>query len=335
MSLIYIGAFPPGWGGVTIKNRDLYDALAENGIPIKKIDLHKITRKKSIKETFRLGYAILGRHNRYVIGISTGMRRRFTHLLYVLNRRAMRRSIMIVMGGTASQDIVENRKFMRWASEYKRIYVETASMAKILEDAGMKNIALYPNCRHESRTPFVKSINSGKLNCVFFSYIQMQKGVDIILEAAGELKNVGFVFWGNVDPTYENEFYQQIDRLPNCNYKGIFKGENESVYRELREYDILLFPTRWDTEGVPGILVEAKIAGLPCIVSNKSYNAELIKDGVEGIVMQTNDSESLIRGINSLDHNREMLLRMSHESHNSAEEYYIEKYVSIISDDLL
>ena len=92
MSLIYIGAFPPGWGGVTIKNRDLYDALVAEGVQIKKIDLHKITRQKKIVEVFRLAGAVLGRGNHYVIGISTGMRKRFTKVLYHVNRNAMRRS---------------------------------------------------------------------------------------------------------------------------------------------------------------------------------------------------------------------------------------------------
>lgn len=334
MSLIYIGAFPPGWGGVTIKNRDLFEALVSEGLQIKKVDLHRITRQKKLGEVFKLTRAVLGRGNRYVIGISTGMRKRFTHALYVLNRNAMRKSIMIVMGGTAARDLAGDPEFMRWASEYKRIYVETESMVKVLESNGMKNIALYPNCRHRSTVPYRSIKEAGKLSCVFFSYIQKEKGVDIILEAAAKMPAIDFVLYGNIDPMYTEEFQRRIKELSNCSYKGIFKGSSEEVYKELKEYDILLFPTRWDTEGVPGILVEAKVAGLPCIVSDRSYNSELVADGEEGIVLAENDAESLVQAIRKLDQDREFLYRLKTGSKKSAERYYIENYIKAICDEL-
>lgn len=334
MSLVYIGAFPPGWGGVTIKNRDLYEALVAEGVQIEKIDLHRITRQKKIGEFCKLIKAILRRDNRYVIGISTAMRKRFTHVLYLLNRNAMRKSIMVVMGGTAAHDLAGDPRFMRWASEYKKIYVETESMIKDLEKCGMDNIALYPNCRHKSATQYVRKKTTGTLRCVFFTYIQPQKGVDIILDAAEMMKNVEFVFFGNIDPTYTEIFNHRVERLHNCIYKGIFKGTNEEVYSELRQYDVLLFPTNWETEGVPGILVEAKVAGLPCIVSNKSYNSELVQDGIEGIVLDKNDTDHLIQAIRKLDEDREMLRLLCNGSYKSASRFYIESYINSICEEL-
>ena len=334
MSLIYIGAFPPGWGGVTIKNRDLYQMLLTEGVQIKKVDLHRITRQKRVSEALKLVGAVLGRNNQYVIGISTGMRKKFTGVLYYLNRKAMRKSIMIVMGGTAAQDIASDSRFMCWASEYKKIYVETDSMVRNLENSGMKNIALYPNCRHKSSISYREKRKAEKLRCVFFSYIQPQKGIDIILQAAKKLRNVEFFFYGNTDPTYTEKFKQEIEELTNCNYKGIFKGCNEEVYQELRQYDVLLFPTKWDTEGVPGILVEAKIAGLPCIVSNKSFNSELVQDKEEGIVLAENDAGNLVQAIQLFDNDREFLQKLSTGSYRSAERYYIENYIGKIKDEL-
>lgn len=335
MSLIYIGAFPPGWGGVTIKNRDLYDALVKEGVQIKKVDLHRITRQKKLGEVFKLIGAVLGRGNHYVIGISTAMRKRFTHVLYLLNRKAMRKSIMVVMGGTAARDLAGNPKFMHWASAYKRIYVETESMAGSLEKCGMKNIALYPNCRHRSAEDYHSHIKTGKLRCVFFSYIQPEKGVDIILDVAEKMPDVEFIFYGNIVPVYSDTFTERIARLPNCTYKGIFKGDNEEVYRELRQYDVLLFPTEWDTEGVPGILVEAKIAGLPCIVSDKSYNSELVRNHAEGIVTERNNPENLAKAIEMLNANRELLQKLSDGSFRSAERFYIESYIREIAGELV
>ena len=61
MSIVYMGAFPPGYGGVTIKNQNLYAAL-EKEIPIKKVDFNRVKRK-DIKEAGRLVFHLLNPRN--------------------------------------------------------------------------------------------------------------------------------------------------------------------------------------------------------------------------------------------------------------------------------
>lgn len=334
MSLYYIGAFPPGWGGVTIKNLVLFNAISDEGVRIKKIDLHRITRQRKITELLRLAFAVLGRKNYFVIGISTKMRKAFTNVLYLLNRNAMRRSVLIVMGGTASRDLIRDPVYMAKVSEFKKVYVETVGMLETLRSKGMSNVALYPNCRKRPSSVQVDKVKKTILSCVFFSYIQPQKGVDVILETAMKMPDVKFEFYGVPDPVYAEQFYEIIKTLHNCSYHGGFKGGDEDVYSELKQYDVLLFPTKWETEGVPGILVEAKIAGLPCIVSDKSYNHELVKNGEEGIVLVNNDVESLTEAIRTLDQDRVLLQSLSEGSYKSSERFYIDRYVGGIIEEL-
>lgn len=176
--------------------------------------------------------------------------------------------------------------------------------------------------------------NPRRLKCVFFSLIQKQKGVDLILEASTVSKNVEFVFYGPIDPSYTEEFCTTIKRLPNVQYKGVFKGSSPEVYWELAKYDVLLFPTKWETEGVPGILVEGKIAGLAEIVSKKSYNAELVQDGINGIVLSQNDEEQLTKAIGLLDKDREYLREIRFQSKKSAERFYVDNYIESIKTEL-
>ena len=96
----------------------------------------------------------------------------------------------------------------------------------------------------------------------------------------------------------------------------------------------ILFPTKWDIEGVPGILVEGKIAGLAEIVSNKSYNAELVRNGIEGIVLGDNSAADLAVAIQQLDENRKALSTLKAGSRSSAEQYFIENYISAIKREL-
>ena len=188
----------------------------------------------------------------------------------------------------------------------------------------MNSILNWGGVTHEVYLTF----NPRRLKCVFFSLIQKQKGVDLILEAATLSKDVEFVYYGSIDPSYTEEFYAAIKTLPNAQYKGVFKGSNPEVYWELAKYDVLLFPTKWETEGVPGILVEAEI------VSKKSYNAELVQDGINGIVLSRNNKKQLTNAIMLLDKDREYLRIIRFQSKKSAEKFYVDSYIKAIEAEL-
>lgn len=176
--------------------------------------------------------------------------------------------------------------------------------------AGINNVEIFPNCRRKPKSEMRAQGERKKLRCVFFSNIQPEKGADIILEVAKGLHNIEFFFYGPIESKFDGVFKRTVSELENVHYMGIFKGSDEEKYKELRKYDVLLLPTRWKNEGVPGILVEAKIAGLAEIVSNQNYNSELVSDGCDGIVMNKTTAESLSTAILSLDENPMLLKSM-------------------------
>lgn len=326
MSIVYMGAFPPGYGGVTIKNRNLYLALQKE-LPLKQVDFNQVKRK-NIKEAIRFLFHVINPWDRLVIGVSgKGTRKRLTQLLYYFNRTAMKKSILIVMGGTASHDMAIDSEYRKCAKAYKKIYVETPGMKAEMEKAGFTNVAIYPNGRFRPTKPVPIVVPDGILRCVFFSLIQPEKGADLVLEAAASLPQVQFAFYGQIVDNYRESFLKEVNRLPNVSYQGVFQGSSEEVYAELAKYDVLLFPTRWKIEGIPGILVEGKIAGVAEVVSDKSYNAEIVKNGIEGIVFKSCEKKSLINAIQTLLTNRKLLKQMKKNSWISSEKYYIENYV--------
>ena len=338
MGVYYIGAFPIEGGGVTIKNRDLFIALKEKGVQIKAIDLNKITRGRNLWELVRLLVVLVCPWNRFVVGISTGRstRRRFSKALSVVNRRAMHRSIIMVMGGTDAHNIAVDADYRHCMSFYKRIYVETPKMLEELRNSGLTNGDYYPNGRFRSDEEYKVNDNcTGRLKCVFFSYIRKEKGADILLEAAKRLPNVDFAFYGSVYDEYAAEFEREVSVVKNAEYKGNFQGTPKQVYRELNGYDVLLLPTRYKTEGVPGILVEAKIGAITSIVSDESHNSEIVDNGVDGIVLQDNTVDDLCDSILSLDRNRKLLYELKSQSQHSAENYYIENYIDGLAKNLL
>lgn len=333
MKIYYIGSFPPSYGGVTIKNKNLYEALQDR-LDIHRIDMNHIKRG-DLKEILRFGWAMLT-GKQYIIGLAGQKnRRQFTKLMYRFKRKAMQRSVLLVMSGIVEDVIQAGPEFMVMYSTYRRVYLELPGMARKLSVAGVTNAAVYPNGRPRPQMLGPISTGNGTLRCVFFSQIEPDKGVDRILEVAKLLPNIQFDFYGRIVPIYESEFRTAISNKNNVRYHGVFSGDSEAVYKELNQYDVLLLPTRCKTEGLPGILIEAKIAGIPAIVTAINHNREIVGDGVDGIILNEDTSECLAAVLQMLDSDRMLLLCMKQAARDAAEDYYIDVCAKEILDDLV
>lgn len=338
MKYVYIGQMPPPYGGVTIKNRILYGALKKD-IFVDYIDFG-FNLRKVLKNVLKLLLAIADRDTVLILGLSSNSLSLFNEVYYHLNKSCMKKSIVIIMGGTAANFFCENMKKIKLIKEYKAIFVETCGMRETFFENGINNVQILPNCREKSIDMIkTKKNNNKELKCVFFSLISKEKGADIVIEAANKLlladKSISIDFYGEINLKYKEEFIKKINDVKSIKYKGIFKGNNENVYKKLNEYDLLLLPTRWVHEGVPGILIEAKIAGVPAIVSNINFNSEIIEDGKNGIILKQNTTDELFASIKKMDSNRKLLDEMKKNARISAEFYYIENHIKKITDMLI
>lgn len=326
MKVRYIGNFPPPYGGVTIKNALLFDMLSQDLSVIRLKESKRIPKK--LNHFINMLLALVSRVP-LAIGVSAagGTSRLLTRLLYVFNRRIMRKSLYFMMGGLEAKRIAGNPKEIEWYRSYRKIYVETKTMMQCLNDAGLTNVGWFPNCRHKPEKEMQVSDNRQQpLKCVFFSLIQPMKGTEEILAAAKQLPEVEFTFWGHISPEYREVFLSKIEKYPNAQYLGVFSGSNAEVFAELARHDVLLLPTKWKTEGVPGVLAEAKISGIPAIVSNLCYNAEIVEDGVNGVVLSENTENALAAAIAAYNADRELLYTHKKDALKSAEKYYAETY---------
>ena len=322
MAIYYIGSFPPDYGGVTIKNQNLAEELART-LDIRRIDMNRVKRG-DIKELLRFAWA-MATGRQYIIGLAGQKnRRQFTNLMYRFKRGAMKRSVLLVMSGIVEDVIQAGSAYMHSFSTYCRVYVEFPAMVRKLAEAGVTNAAVYPNARPRPAVFPPVTVGEGPLQCVYFSQIEPEKGVDRILEAAAKVPGMQFHFYGRIVPGYREIFLEGIKGRNNIHYHGVFTGTTEAVYRELSRYDVLLLPTRCKTEGLPGILIEAKIAGLPLVISGINYCRELVEAGIDGFVLEEDTPVCLAKALQTLDEDRDGLLSMKLASRESAEQYYID-----------
>lgn len=337
MKIFYIGRFPPPYGGVTIKNKLLYEKMTEF-ISVDKINLDLI-KNFNLKEIYRFLKIVLNRDARFIIGSAGKYRKIISMILYYINRKALNKSILIVMGGVTAKIIADDHKYFLWVKEYRQIYVETVSMKKELTNLGLNNVTVFPNCREKpDREIKIKNNNTDFLKLVFFSNISKEKGTDIIFDALDKLKSLNINclvdFYGHIEKSYQNEFYEEIKKRNNTEYCGVFQQTKNELYEMMSEYDFLLLPTKSKTEGVPGVLVEAKIAGVPSIVSNLSYNADIIENGIDGYVLNNNNSEELSKTIHKIAMDRKEIVFFKKSAIISSEYYMIEGYIEAMLKEL-
>lgn len=328
MIVRHIGGFPPPYGGVSIKNKLIYETISQY-VPVKKIKRRRWMNKR-IYEVLEILSSFLP-NQKLIIGISasTGKSKKYTQLLYLLARNNMKRSLYFMMGGTEASRIAQNDNEIRLYGNYKVIYVETISMLRKMRDVGMTNIELFPNCRKKPDYEIIANVSQEKLKCVFFSKLHPMKGVDTIIEAASACPNIEFYFYGEIDSKYMDDFLHQINGYSNCAYMGVFKGKGDSLYKELSKYDILLLPTKYKTEGVPGVVVESKMAGIPSILSDVSHNRDLI-EGEDGWILNSNTTSELIEVLNTISRDRSLLYHMKSAALASASNYDIQTYTNKI-----
>ncbi|MEO8392536.1 MAG: glycosyltransferase [Chloroflexota bacterium] len=127
--------------------------------------------------------------------------------------------------------------------------------------------------------------------------VARQKAPHLVVEALGVLKQrgqlpKGIAIW-IVGESQDEDVQQQIDNtiLQNHLENVILQFPANTPEAYYYAADIVVLPSLW--EGLPNVILEALAAGKPLLVSEAANAAEVVKDGINGWVVRTNDVESL------------------------------------------
>lgn len=208
-----------------------------------------------------------------------------------------------VVGGSFHTMLSENRFSLSVYNKIKGIFVQGKSMVSSLYHMGISNAIFVPNSKYIEFLPQKKFHNAGKTHFVFLSRIEKEKGCDMIIDAFNILIKQGYkdkfdiTFYGKttVDLGYRKTFEKKIENQDHITYKGVLDLRVPSNYNELAEYDVMLFPTYWEGEGFPGVIIDAYIAGLPVIASDWNLNSDVVIDNETGWIIPTHDTNELAK----------------------------------------
>lgn len=290
--IVTIGSFGFGEGspsGQRVKSQNVYHLLKETGNNVSFIEMIGIMKRP-------LAFLRMAREiwNSDVV-ICMPAQRNLVTVFPIICRIARIKKIpvhYIVVGGWLAEYLEDRNKLQRLLSSIAGIHCQTQELSDTLyKKYGFRNADVFPNFRI---TDFKSTPHHtpGELKLVFMARINKLKGLDIIFAIGDMIKNadihnVTIDFYGPIYDEDKSFFEQNIIKYDFMRYvKSLDPSE---IYPTLEQYDAMLLPTHYFTEGFPGSVLDAYISGIPVIVTKWQYATEFVENGTSGLIVPFED----------------------------------------------
>lgn len=151
------------------------------------------------------------------------------------------------------------------------------------------------------------------LRVAFFGRLDQTKGVHLLLQALRDAgsKKISLDVFGVAQGTGGNEYFRSLKILTNGDPRITFcepVPARDTVAR-MKSYDVLAVPSQWLETG-PMVVLEAFAAGIPVVGSNLGGIAEIVTNGVDGLLVQHDSAAEWGAALNRLCNDRELLGRL-------------------------
>ena len=149
--------------------------------------------------------------------------------------------------------------------------------------------------------------HQGPLRIAYFGRIDRAKGPDLLVRALKMIPNalVRVDIFAIRQADGPDQVYDWLAAQAQLDPRLILHTAvaPEKVVSVMADYDLIAVPSRWLETG-PLVVLEAFAAGVPVLGSNLGGIAELVRDGVDGILVAPNDAAAWAVAIDRLAENR-------------------------------
>jgi glycosyltransferase involved in cell wall biosynthesis len=153
--------------------------------------------------------------------------------------------------------------------------------------AGCGDVRKLPTTRRS--TPTARQLSQQCRRFVFVAQLRPEKGYEEALRAIESCPpECTLDLYG---PSMPSTDLMRLRSHPRAVYHGALP--HDRVARVLGDYDALLFPSYYEGEGLPGVIVEAMQCGLPVIAAQWRALPELVQNELNGLLVTPKSSASL------------------------------------------
>jgi glycosyltransferase involved in cell wall biosynthesis len=213
------------------------------------------------------------------------------------------------------------RKFHRIGAPFIRMVWNNAA-AVVANSEGLKKLAL----KFHHKVPievipngidldyFKPSQRDGKIpQLLFTGRVVYQKGLDLLISALGELKELDWELSVIGDGSFKNQLHHLVNEQ-HMTSRVRFHGwcKQEQLLPILAQAHIFVNPSRH--EGMPNAVLEAMASGLPIIATSIAGNEDLVVDGKNGFLVASENIGELRNALQTLLKNKSLRLKMGNES---------------------
>ena len=270
---------------------------------------------------------------------STNGRKFYFPLLFYFSKVFGKKIYHIVTGGNLHEQLLEYPKWTKYINSFVVNWVQFKSSCASLTSAHIRNAEVLHNFKNLNIIKFgeIPSEFSAPYRFCTFSRISIAKGIPDAIRAIDAVnEHFGFEtamldIYGQPDEDYKDEFAALMETASAAvEYKGVIPYDQSTEV--LKNYFALLFPTVFFGEGFAGTIIDAFSSGLPVIATDWHANAEIIENGVTGIIYPDNNHlyESVLYAVN----NPEIIHSMKNACIMRAEECMPERHIKQIIDKI-
>ena len=340
MQVTLIGRLAPTvemYDGQTVKTRNLYRLLNELDEVSKVNVVDTLNYKKKIFQILFKTIYYFTKSEYVFLCVSIKGRRFYFPFLYTINKIFKKKICHSLIGGRLEENIKENPSWKKYVNSFYVNLVESKELVSSLNVLGVFNAVYMPNFKNLSLINENEIVfHQGKIfRFCTFSRVQEKKGIEDAIKAIREINKeykenrVYLDIYGPIDGDYRVKFNCLVENNKDyVRYMGCVDA-NESV-SIVKNYYMLLFPTRYFNEGVPGTIIDAMCAGVPVLARRWHYCDEMINDRINGLVYDFEKPNELIEKIKYSINNEELINSMKVNCLQKAKEYTFESAVDQI-----
>jgi glycosyltransferase involved in cell wall biosynthesis len=163
------------------------------------------------------------------------------------------------------------------AADLARYYGRRAGVHVIPH--GVDSAQFNPSRTADLRADARRAHGFGPADCVLLFVGDLRKGADVLIAAAAEVPGTKVLLVSRSDPRP----YLALATRHGLAERVVSAGPTTAIERAYAAADVFVFPTRYDAFGM--VVTEAMACGLPVVTSRQAGAAEIITDGVDGILV--------------------------------------------------